>query len=105
MMIESKVYAYASSYSSFNPNDVTEASAISLLYSDMSPDNEYLPENWTYIGTATIVVDYLPKNVIIENKIKTLEHKIKEEYARAERNATELKADIQQLRGITYQGE
>ena len=105
MSIESKLYAYASSYSCFNPNDITEQSATHLLYSDMSPDSEYLPENWTYIGTATIVVDYLPKNVIIENKIAVLENKIKDEYARAERNVMELKSDIQQLRGITYHGE
>lgn len=103
--MESKLYAYSTEYSQFNPNDVTEESAQHLIYSFTPPDNEYLPDTWTYIGTATIVVDYLPKNVIIENKIKVLENKIKEQYARAERNVTELKADINQLRGLTFSGD
>lgn len=103
--METKLYAYASNYSQFNPDNVTEESAAHLQYTLISPDNEYLPEDWTYIGTATIVVDYLPKNVIIENKIKVLENKIKEQYARAERNVTELKADINQLRGLTFSSD
>jgi len=103
--METKMYAYASSYSSFNPNEITEESASYLQYSNIAPDDEYLPDGWTYVGTATIVVDYLPKNDIIENKIKVLENKIKDEYARAERNATELKADINQLRGLTFSGD
>lgn len=66
-------------------------------------DRDMTDNGWVKIGEATITIDLVDMDGMINNQIDALEAEIKAVEGQAYAKVTELKGRIQNLKAITYQ--
>ena len=97
--ISGKTTAWVTRYNAIDYSSIDNDSINDLTYSDLNMSDC----GWVKIGEATITIDLVDINGIVQNQIDSLEAEIKAVEGHAYAKVTELKGRIQNLKAITYQ--
>ena len=89
-----KTKAWIAPYSSFGPEDLKslkDLSGISFALHDMSDSG------WTFIGEASVTIDLVNADQLVDNKVKSLRAEVKQIRAESTARITKIEGKIQQL--------
>ena len=97
--ITGKTIAWVSHSRNFDFSSIVDDTINNLTYYDRDMSSS----GWVKIGEATITIDLVDMDGIVENQIDALEAEIKAVEGQAYARVTDLRAQIQNLKAITHQ--
>lgn len=103
--VAAKTTAWLSDSSSFGLQDMVAGDPDSVVNGLVYVSHDMSGHGWVKVGTAEITVTIESADTIIANKIVALGNEKASILARAQKQATEIEGQIQQLLAIEYKPE